>query len=568
LVDSVTVSMRWLYKEVRRRRMPQALAAYLLAVITILTAADLVLPGLPVPEATYKMLVVVLVCMIPVVITISWFFDITTSGIVRTLAGEDEPSNAEPLQDSASDQLDRRSSIESVAVLPFVNSSSDDEGEYLSDGITETIINKLANVSDVRVIPRASAFRYKNSTMLPQEVCEQLNVQTSVTGSVHHFGDQLIVQAELVNPREESQIWGERYNAQWRNLFEVQEEIATKISESLKPELSRDERRRLKQRETENLEAYQDYLRGRFHWNKRTAEDVTEAIAHFRKALEKDPLYAIAYTGLGDAYNILGYYGVVSPDESFPLAQEADQEALRLQPDLAEAHASLGYCILFYHRDWELARFHFQRAIELNPRYGNAHQWYAWYLMVMERFDEALESFKRALKLDPLSQIINDHLAYGFMLTGQREEARKQIERTRSLDPSYSLVLWRLGDWHMADGNYAEAAQVYDEVQKKRDGRFTLGHLGLSYGLMGEREKAEAVLAKMDIYEQKRYVSRLDRALVYAGLDRRDDAFAALEEARTERVSDMVRFKLLPWPDSFRGDSRFADMIKALDLPA
>lgn len=560
--------------------MPQTVGAYLVAIITILTAADLVFPGLEVSEEMYRLLVLVLIALIPLVVALSWFYDITRHGIIPSVSREEYLKQAAsqkrvakrhsaPVDEEISLQpAPERNGIESVAILPFTNSSNDTDGEYLSDGITETIINKLAQLADVRVIPRATAFRYKHSDLLPVEICQELNVHTSVSGSISHVNDRLVVQAELVDSENESQIWGERYNAQWENLFDVQEEIATKISSSIKPELSREERRLLKHRETASLEAYKEYLQGRFLWNKRTPNGVIESIRYFRTALEKDPLYAVAYSGLADAYNILGYYSILSPAETYPLAKEADLKALEIEPDLSEAHASLGYANLFFDRDWEKAKDHFQRAIELNPGYGTAYQWYAWYLLVMGRFDEALASLETAIKLDPLSQIINDHLAYGYMLTGRFNKARKQIERTRALDPNYPLALWRLGDWQLGQGHLEKAADAYSQVELVREGRYTLGYLGLTYGLLGREDDAKEILRRMDEYEEERYVSPLDRAFVHSGLGNNDEAFSYIDIALEIRVSDMVRFKLLPWPEAIKSDPRFAVIIEKLGLPA
>jgi len=560
--------------------MPRTVGGYLVAVISVLTAADLVFAGLPVSPEFYRVLVIVLVALIPVIITLSWFYDITSHGIVRTSSREEHSrQEAANLRNGSRHPDDRaantsigstveRGAIASVAILPFVNASKDEEGEYLSDGITETIINKLAKLSDVRVIPRATAFRYKGSPLAPLEICNELAVQAMVSGSINHFGERLVVQAELVDHENESQIWGERYKALWENLLDVQEEIATKISISLKPELSRDERDQLKHRETENLGAYKDYLQGRFFWNKRTQEGVEQSIGFFRSALEKDPLYAVAYSGMADAYNILGYYSARSPNETYPLAKDADRKALEIDPDLSEAHASLGYATLFFDRDWEGAKEHFTRAIELNPNYGTAHQWYAWYLLAMDRFDEALASLQEAIKLDPLSLIINDHLAYGYILTGQMAEARKQIDRTRALDPNYPLTLWRLGDWHLRKGDLQLASEAYSEADTLHDGHFTLGYLGLTYGLMGREDDAKEILKRMDGYQAERYVSPLDRAFVHAGLNEVDAAFKFIDESMNIRVSDMVRFKLLPWPDCIKSDPRYAASISALNLPA
>ncbi len=564
-----------IYKEVLRRQMPQTVAAYLAVAIAILAFADLFLPVLPVSEDVYRVLVWVLAGLIPVVVLLSWFFNITRDGIKRSASGTvlfdtkkvTTPWSNMPLDPTIELVDDLAANQHSVAVLPFMNCSNDPEADYLSDGITETIINKLTRLKDVRVVPRSSAFRYKGSDISPADICKELKVQTTVTGSVSHVGDRLIVQAELVDAVKEAQLWGERYSGSWENLFDVQEEIATAISAALKPALSKDEQLRLQKRDTGNIDAYQEYLRGRFLWNRRTPTDVLRSIEHFQKALERDPEYALAYSGLADAYNILGYYSIKAPKESYPLAKDADNKALQIDPGLAEAHASLGYATLFYDRDWNQARDHFHRAIELGPNYGTAHQWYAWYLLVMERFDEALKSFQKAVSLDPLSQIINDHLAYGYLLVGDLDAARDQIERTRALAPTYPLALWRLGDWYLKQHDYAEATQAYAEAETLSEGYYMQGYLGMSYALAGRPDDARKVLDRLDERDGKRYVSPLDRALIHAGLGEVDTAYHFIDKAKDIRVSDMARFKLLPWPDPVREDSRFMATARAMNLP-
>jgi TolB-like protein/Tfp pilus assembly protein PilF len=562
-----------LYAEIIRRQMHKTVAGYLVLVISILTGADLLFPALIASDELYSTLVWILVGLLPLVILLSWFFNFTRDGIKRAGSGDTildanrVVTGMVPAGATVEVEVPTEDKVQSVAVLPFVNSCEDTEGDYLSDGITETIINKLTRLSDVRVVPRASAFRYKGSDLPPSEICRELKVRTTVTGSISHVGNRLIVQAELVDAANEAQLWGERYNGEWANIFDVQEEIATQISAALKPALSREEQKRLEKRETLNVDAYQEYLRGRFLWNKRTPSDVIRSIDHFQAALEQDPLYALAYSGLADAYNILGYYSIKAPKESYPLAKDADRKALEIDAGLAEAYASLGYATLFYDRDWEAARENFERAIELGPNYGTAHQWYAWYLLVMERFDDALVSFQKAASLDPLSQIINDHLAYGYLLVGDLGAARDQIERTRALAPRYPLALWRLGDWHLAQKQYEPAVRAYAEAESLSEGIYMMGYLGMSYGLLGERDEALKVLRRLDERAAERYVSPLDRALIHAGLGQVDEAYAHIDAAREIRVSDMARFKLLPWPDCIREDARFQATARALNLP-
>jgi TolB-like protein/Tfp pilus assembly protein PilF len=566
----------------------------------VLEGADLVLPTMGVPDWTFNVLVAVVVLTLPIVVTLSWVFDLTPGGLVKTGSSQESTASHEGKRLWSEDELreagwtlrhkrpeydtlkrlraptasarSRRDTlpeaIDSLAILPFVNSGGDPEGDYISDGITESIINKMSRISGVRVVPRASAFRYRESVQTLEQVGEELSVRAIVTGSVKHHGARLLVQAELVDVEREAQLWGEHYSGAWSDVFEVQEEIASEISKSLKLELTGDDQKELEKRETEHPEAYQEYLRGRFHWNKRTAEGFRTATTHFRAAIGRDPQYAEAYTGLADTYNVLGYYTLQAPGDSYPPAKVAAEKALEIDPELAEAHASLGYATLFYDRDWEQAREHFERSIALNPKYASAHQWYGWYLLVMERFEETVAAMERALSLDPLSLIINDHLAYAYMLADRFKDARRQIDRTRGLDPDYPLALWRLGEWYLVKNDLAEAEEAYARAAELTEGRLAMGYLGLTYGLSGQEDEARGVLRRLDELAANGYVSPLDRALVHAGLGEADEAFRRLEEAAEERVSDIVRLRLLPWPEWLKADPRFIDLAKSLRLGA
>ncbi|MGE5732638.1 MAG: protein kinase domain-containing protein, partial [Gemmatimonas sp.] len=372
-----------------------------------------------------------------------------------------------------------RSAIDSLAVLPFSASGGDADSEYLGDGITESIMNKLAGIAGLRVVARSVVFRYKGKDMDPSAIAKEVNARAVVTGRILHRGDTLIIKAELVDSATDSQLWGDQYNRKFSDIFAVQEDMAAEIARSLRLKLSGEEQAGLAKRFTESTMAYQAYLRGRYHWNKRTVEGLRQALVHFEEAIELDPNYALAYTGLADTFNILGYYNTQRPHDAYPRGKAAAARALSLDESLSEAHASMGYAQVFYDRDWPGAAKSFRRAIELNPKYATAHQWYAWYLFVMERFDDALASMRRAQELDPLSLIINDHLGYALLLAGKPEEALAQLIKTRELDPSFPWTYWRLGSIYLALGRYDESIAAFDTVVQKTDGGVGLGYKGL-----------------------------------------------------------------------------------------
>ncbi|MDQ3698951.1 MAG: tetratricopeptide repeat-containing serine/threonine-protein kinase [Gemmatimonadota bacterium] len=457
--------------------------------------------------------------------------------------------------------------IDSLAVLPFEGGHADSDDDYLADGITESILNKLTRVSGLRVVPRSTVFRYKRRDENPSVIGRELRVRALVTGRVVQRGTQLVVSAELTDVATDSQLWGDRLTRSTTDIFAVQEEMATEIVKSLRLRLSSEEKEELVRRQTEDSEAYHAYLRGRHQWAKRTRDGFMSAIGHFTDAIDRDPAYALAYTGLADTYNVLGYYNYLGPQESYPRAKAASTRALELDPDLAEAHASLGYTRLFFEWNWEGAASSYRRAIALNPGYASAHQWYSWYLLVAGRIDEMITEMRTALELDPLSLIINAHMGYALFWAGRYDEALAQLRRALSLDPNFPLAYWPLGAVHVFQGNGEEAIAAFRSLATLTGGAVGLGYLGMTAGHFHRPGIAREALATLEAAAETRYVSPLDRALCHAGLLEIEAAFEWLDRAFEDRVSDLVRLKVLPWPADMRNDTRFAAAITRLNLP-
>jgi serine/threonine-protein kinase len=458
--------------------------------------------------------------------------------------------------------------IDSLAVLPFAAASGDEDGAYLAEGITESIMHRLAGIAGLRIVPRSVVFRYAGSDRDPIGIAREVHARAVVTGRVRHRGERLSITAELVDAGTESQLWGERYDRTISDIFAVQEEMAAEIARSLRLRLTGDEARQLAKRETENSDAYRAYLKGRHHWNKRTVDGLRQAIVHFQEAIDLDPGFALAYGGLADTWNILGYYNSQPPLDAYPRGKAAAQRAIELDPAAAAPHASLGYVQVFFDRDWPGAKASFERAIELDPGYATAHQWYAWYLFVEGKYELALAAMRRALELDPLSLIINDHMGYALLLAGRPQEALQQLQRALELDPSFPWTYWRLGQAHIALGQAADAVRAYRTVVERTGAVVGAGYLAVAAAAAGDRALAEEMLARLEALAPERYVSPLELALVLAALGRHDEGFAALDRAFTERSSDVVRLGALPWPDPFRSDPRFAEAVARLQLPA
>ncbi|MGE0442802.1 MAG: protein kinase [Gemmatimonadales bacterium] len=457
--------------------------------------------------------------------------------------------------------------IDSLAVMPFATASADSDDEYLADGITESILNRMTRISTLRVVPRSTVFRYKGREDDPAIVAAELRVRALVTGRVVQRKEQLMVSVELTDAGNESQLWGGRFVRSSTDIFAVQEEMATEIVKSLRLQLSADEHRELVRRHTEDSEAYHAYLRGRHQWNKRTRAGFALALKHFQEAIDHDPEYALAYAGLSDTFNVLGYYAFEPARDVYPRAAAAATRALELEPGLAEAHASLGYSRLFYDWDWEGARASFEEAIACDPSYASAHQWLGWYYLVAGRFEEMLATMRSALQFDPLSLVINAHLAYGLFTAGRSEEALAQVKASLSLDPDFALAYWPLGAIHVWLGREEEAIRAFRSLVQLSNGELGLGYLGISAGRFKRTEIAASALAQLEEARAKRYVSPLDLAMCHAGVGDVQAAFDWLERAFEDRVSDLVRIKVLPWPPEMRNDPRFYAAVQRLNLP-
>lgn len=461
-----------------------------------------------------------------------------------------------------------RKVISSLAVLPFVNASADPNAEYLSDGITESIINSLAQLPQLRVMARSTVFRYKGREVDPQEVGRDLNVRAVLAGRVLRLGDRLIIKTELVDTSDGAQIWGEQYNRSPSDILVVQEEIAREISEKLQVKLTAQEQKRLIKRHTENTEAYEAYLKGRYYLNKRTGEDFKKGIEYFQQAIEKDPRYALAYAGLADSYILLATYNILPPTEAIPKARMAAMKALEIDDKLAEAHISLATIEGEHEWNWSIAEKEFKQAIKINPNYAIAHQWYGEYLVVMGRFDEALAGIKRAHQLDPLSLVVNLALGDVFYYRRRYDEAIKQYGKTLEIDSNFAWAHSWLGSAYLQKALYAEAiAELEKALELSGREPLIVAWFGYAFALAGEKDKAGDMVEELKERSKREYISPYYLAILYAGLDEKNQAFEYLEKAYEERTSWLLRLKAEPKFDNLRSDQRFADLLRRVGLP-
>jgi adenylate cyclase len=460
----------------------------------------------------------------------------------------------------------RRGAIDSLAVLPLANASADPGTEYLSDGITESIINTLSQLPQLKVMARATVFRYKGKEVDVQEVSRELGVRAVMSGRVLQFGDNLIIKTELVDTADGSQLWGDEYRRKSADIFEVQEEISKEISEKLRIKLTGEEKRLLVKRYTDNTEAYRLYLQGRFCLSKMTKDALNNAIRHFQQAINVDPEYALAYAGLADAYYALSS-AHLPPNEAMPKARGAAEKALEIDDTLAEAHASLALVKAFYEWDWAGAEDEYKRAIELNPGYASAHHWHGWSLALIGRLNEAILEIKQASELDPLSLEINTDLGLSFLFARQYDQAIEQFRKVIEMDPNFIWTHFFMGWAHEQRGDYEEAVKEFQKTAQLDDSPLILAALGHTYALSGRRDEALRVLAEMKEMQERSHVSSYHFAIIHAALGDRDEALRWLEKSYLAREEALVWLKVDPRLDTLRTDARFIDLQRRVGLP-
>jgi TolB-like protein/Tfp pilus assembly protein PilF len=457
--------------------------------------------------------------------------------------------------------------IESIAVMPFVNESGNAEVEYLSDGMTETLIKSLSQVPNLNVKARSSVFRYKGKVTDSKTIGTELGVQAILNGRIVQRGDQLAVSLELIDAQTENVLWSEQYTRRQTDLITLQSEIAKDVSAKLRSRLSGVDEAKVAKTYTADPEAYQLYLKGRFAWNKRTGEAIKQAVEFYKQAIEKDPDYALAYSGLAESYVLFSSYGVAPAKDSMPQAKAAAQRALELDESVAEAHTALGEYLNHYEFDRVGAEREFRRAIELNPNYATAHQWLGNLLGVIKRFDESLIESRRAEELDPLSPIIGMNLADNLIFAGRHDEGVAQYKRALSLNPNFSLIHFGLASPYAAKGAYPEAiAEMHKYLEMEAD-PVGKGYLGLYLAKSGRRDEALKLLDELEQESMKNYVPSISFALVYMGLGDNEKAFTRLEKEISERGANSRWFAVMPELDAVRSDPRFKEMLKRLNLP-
>jgi TolB-like protein/DNA-binding winged helix-turn-helix (wHTH) protein/Tfp pilus assembly protein PilF len=460
----------------------------------------------------------------------------------------------------------RAPAIRSLAVLPMVSLSDDASQEYFADGMTDELITDLGQISALRVISRTSVMPYKDTRKPLPQIARELSVDAVVEGTVLRSGGQVRITAQLIEASADKHLWAHSYQGDLRDTLALQNEVARAIAEQIRINLTPQEAAVLRGSKVVNPEAYEDYLKGRYFWNKRTADGLKTAIEYFNQAIEKDPNYARAYTGLADSYALSGdwEYGVMAPKEAFPRAKAAAAKALELDSSLGEAHTSLAFSFDVFDWDWASADREFKRAIELNPGYATAHHWYAWHLIVLGQNDEAIAEMRKAENLDPLSLIISADIADALLIAGHYDESMQQSRKTLEMDPNFALAHYQLGQAWVQKRMYNKAiAELQKAIELSGDNSLFASNLAYAYAVSGRKDEAVKILNELK--NREHHSSNFcEIALVYVGLGEKPQAMEWLEKAYEARFNPSILKR--PAFDPLRSDPRFQDLLGRIGL--
>lgn len=554
-------------RELSRRHVFKIAAAYAAIAFVGIQAADLIFPVLHLPPWAYNGVVYAFLIGAPIVLTLTWIYDLTSEGIQRTAPLDDDGNEIAALPDSPTHAV---YAARSVAILPFTNLTADQENEYFSDGITEDIIARASRIRDLKVISRTSVMQYKGTQKSVRVIGRELGVAAVLEGSVRRAGERVRVVAQLLDARTDAHRWTDTYDRVLQDIFEIQTDIANQIAGALQTELSPEEMLTVADQPTENLEAYDLYLRARHEWNRRSVPAIEASVDMLKQVLEMDPKFALAWAGLADAYVSLGVYGARAPSDVMPQVRRAAEEALRINATLGQALAALGSYHAAYDRDFDSAERAFKAAMEMNPQYTTAPQWYALNALVPQRrFAEAEVLLARACELDPVSPIMTTSLAVLEYYSGDYALTVELCDDVIELHPRFSIAWYFKGLGHEQLGQLEEAiAALQKSVELSGGTTETRAGLAHAYALSGREAAARELLASLESDASSHYVSPAFVAQVHVALGDFDRAFALLEKAREVRSVDLIWIGVRPTFAPLRSDARFAVLLASLRLPA
>ena len=576
------------FSELKRRNVYKIAVAYAVVAWLLIQVATQVFPFFEIPNWAVRLVVLLIAIGFPIALVLAWAFELTPEGIKR----EEDVDLATRTQSGSrawiyvvvlcaaisiglfflgrytAPSATSRGSLpaKSIAVLPFENLSRDPDNAYFTEGVQEEILTRLAKVAGLRVIARTSTQRYKSAPENLSQIAKELGVAHILEGSVQKAAEEVRVSVQLINASTQAHLWAETYDRKLTDIFAVESEIAKTIADTLQVKLSDPEQHAIRARPTENTEAYQLYLRGRYFWNKRTGADLKKAIDYFNQAIGKDPNYALAYAGLADAYVLLSGFGAASPKDSLPQAKAAAQKALELDNTLGEAHASLAQALFAYDFNFAEANREFRRAIELSPNYATAHQWYGQSgLAPLGQFENAIAEMKRALELDPLSVIINADLGSVLCSARRYDAAIEQLRKTVEMDPRFYYARWNLGVALEVKGLVEQAVVEYGKAIALDDDPLSSGLLAHLYAKIGQKDKALQIQERLREVSKQRYVSPYIFAIIHLGLGEKEQAIDFLEKTYQDRDGYNVAYiKVDPFFDPLRGDPRFEAFVQKI----
>jgi adenylate cyclase len=577
------------FAELKRRNVYKVAVAYAVVAWLLVQVATQVFPFLEIPNWVVRLVIAIVVIGFPIALAIAWAFEATPEGIKRT---EDVDLTVQrgskkhvwiyvvviaaaisvalfflgryTAGNKTAAAAPNESPAKSIAVLPFVNMSADKNDEYLSDGVSEELITALSKITGLQVKARTSSFAFKGKNEDIQKIGELLHVSHLLEGSVARAGNKLRITAQLIQTSDGNHLWSDTYDREMQDIFAVRSEVAQQVAATLKVRLLGEEKKRLDQKPTENLEAYNLYRQGRYYADKLSEEGMKKGLGFFGQAIEKDPRFALVYAAVAETY-VLFADVFIAPREAFSKAKDAALKAIKLDDSLAEAHASLGFVHYHYDWDWAAAEKEFKRAISLNPQSAQSYTLYTHYLAGMGRFDEANNQGRRALELDPLSVSTHWFLGWGAIFAGRGDEAISQFSKAAELDPNNPWVRSFLRRAYLFNGMPQRGIKEMETAERLNpNDSYVLGYLGYGYAVTGRRADALKILQRLDEMEKRRYVSRFARVYIYAGLDDKDKAFEWLEKAYQERSDSLAWFRNDPESKSLQTDPRFAVLMRKI----
>jgi len=591
------------FAELKRRNVYKVAVAYAVVAWLLIQAASILLPTFDVPPSVMKSLVVIIAIGFVVAMIIAWTFEMTPSGMKRTEEiGPDEklpqwsrrkfasfilalticaaallgyqvfrakPARVEdgaPATPHGDGLAGARPSMpaKSIAVLPFDSLSSDPDNAFFAEGVQDEILTRLAKVADLKVIARTSTQKFNKAPENLTDIAKQLGVMHILEGSVQKANGQVRVNVQLINGLTNAHLWAEIYDRKLTDIFAVESDIAKTIADTLQAKLTGSEKDAMSKKPTANPEAYDLYVRGRFFWNKRTAADLPKAVEYYNQGIAKDPNYAVAYSGLADAYVLYPDYGVGAPDQFYPKARQMALKALSLEPSLGAPHAALGAVYTNLDHDFARAIAEFDRAIELDPNYATAHQWKTTPLGALGEFDRAIACDRQAIALDPLSLIVNADLAFNYLNAHRFEESIAQSRKTLEIDSNFYIVRGYLGLGLQLTGKIAEALSEYRTAAASADEPYTLALLAQACARSDLRDEAQRILTDLEDRGRTKFVSGWSIAVIRLSLGDKEGAIAALQTAFDQHAPEILTLKYDPLLADLRGDPRFAALVQRL----